>query len=67
MPIEVLGTLRTPNGEKAGFETGFTLNRKDYGIVWNRALDAGGTVLGDDVKVYIAIEANRQPAAEAGK
>jgi polyisoprenoid-binding protein YceI len=67
MPIEVLGTLRTPNGEKAGFETGFTLDRKDYGIVWNRALDAGGTVLGDDVKVYIAIEANRQQPAAAGK
>jgi polyisoprenoid-binding protein YceI len=60
IPVDVLGTVKTPNGEKAGFETSFTINRKDYGIVWNRVLDAGGSVLGDDVKINISIEANRQ-------
>ena len=60
IPVEVLGTIKTPNGEKAGFESSFTVNRKDYGIVWNRVLDAGGSVLGEDVKINIAIEANRQ-------
>lgn len=60
IPVEVLGSVKTPNGEKAGFESSFTVNRKDYGIVWNRVLDAGGSVLGDDVKINIAIEANRQ-------
>lgn len=59
IPVEVLGTVKTPNGEKAGFESAFTINRKDYGIVWNRVLDAG-SVLGDDVKVSISIEGNRQ-------
>jgi polyisoprenoid-binding protein YceI len=60
IPVEVLGTVKTPNGEKAGFESSFTVNRKDYGIVWNRVLDAGGSVLGEDVKIVISIEANRQ-------
>jgi len=60
IPVELLGSMKTPNGEKAGFETAFTINRKDYGIVWNRVLDAGGSVLGDDVKVTISIEGNRQ-------
>jgi polyisoprenoid-binding protein YceI len=60
IPVEVLGSVKTPNGEKAGFESSFTVNRKDYGIVWNRVLDAGGSVLGEDVKINIAIEANRQ-------
>lgn len=60
IPVDVLGTVKTPNGEKAGFESSFTVNRKDYGIVWNRVLDAGGSVLGDDVKINISIEANRQ-------
>jgi len=60
IPVQVLGSMKTPNGEKAGFETAFTINRKDYGIVWNRVLDAGGSVLGDDVKVSISIEGNRQ-------
>lgn len=60
IPVDVLGSVKTPNGEKAGFETSFTVNRKDYGIVWNRVLDAGGSVLGEDVKINISIEANRQ-------
>ena len=59
IPVEVLGSVKTPNGEKAGFETTFTVNRKDHGITWNRVLDAGGTVLGEDVKVTVSVEANR--------
>jgi len=52
-----------PN-EKAGFSADLTLNRKDYGIVWNRTLDAGGTVLGDDVFISLNIEATPpKPAA----
>ncbi|HVF60857.1 MAG TPA: YceI family protein [Thermoanaerobaculia bacterium] len=65
IPVEVLGTMATPRGEKAGFETSFTVNRKEYGVIWNRVLDAGGTVLGEDVKINIAIEADRQQAAAA--
>jgi polyisoprenoid-binding protein YceI len=66
IPVQVLGTARTPNGEKAGFEAQFTLNRKDYGITWNRVLDAGGTVLGEDVRVTIEIEASRQTVPAPG-
>ena len=66
IPIQVLGTVKTPNGEKAGFEAIFTLNRKDFGITWNRVLDASGSVLSDEVKVTIEVEASRQivPAAK---
>ena len=60
VPVEVLGSMKTPRGEKAGFETTFKVDRKEYGITWNRALDAGGAVLGDDVKITIAVEADRQ-------
>jgi polyisoprenoid-binding protein YceI len=66
IPVQALGTAKTPNGEKAGFEALFTLNRKDYGITWNRVLDAGGTVLGEDVKVTIQIEASRQTVPASG-
>lgn len=64
IPVEFLGAVKGPRGEKAGFESTFTLNRKDYGIVWNRVLDAG-PVLSDDVKVTISIEADRQDAQPA--
>ncbi len=60
IPVEILGTMQGPRGEKAGFEAGFSLNRKEYGITWNRVFDAGGSLLGDDVKVSISIEADRQ-------
>lgn len=60
VPVELLGSVKTPRGEKAGFETAFKLDRKEYGITWNRALDTGGAILGDDVKINISIEADRQ-------
>ena len=67
IPVTVLGTMKMPNGEKGGFETAFTINRKDYGIVWNRVLDTGGSILGDDVKIAIGVEGNLQEAPKATK
>jgi polyisoprenoid-binding protein YceI len=65
-PVTLLGTVKTPKGEKAGFESNFKVDRKEYGITWNNVLDSG-PVLGDDVKVNIEIEANRQEGAPAKK
>jgi polyisoprenoid-binding protein YceI len=65
LPVEVLGTMKGARGEKAGFEASFTLNRKEYGIVWNRVFDAGTTLLGDEVKVSISIEADQQAESPA--
>jgi hypothetical protein len=41
------------------------LNRKDFGISWNRAVDQGGFMLGDDVEINLQIEANKQMPDEA--
>lgn len=60
VPVEVLGTVNTPMGVRSGFAAEFTIHRKDFGIVWNRVLDQGGTMLGEDVKVTISVEAVRQ-------
>jgi polyisoprenoid-binding protein YceI len=57
VPVSFLGFIGSGPAEKAGFSADFTLNRKDFGIVWNRALDAGGTVLGDDVFITVNVEA----------
>lgn len=43
-------------GTRAGFAATTTINRKDYGIIWNRNLDQGGTLLGDDVEITLAME-----------
>jgi polyisoprenoid-binding protein YceI len=54
-------------GVRAGFATTTTLDRKDYGIVWNKALDNGGGILGDDVKVEINLETVKKDEAKPGK
>jgi polyisoprenoid-binding protein YceI len=52
----------TDGGREAAFRIALTLNRKDYDIVWNRALDTGGWVLADEVQVSIRLQAARQVA-----
>lgn len=69
LPVTFLGSVPTKDrqgreGAKAGFETSLTINRKDFDITWNRALDNGGAMLGDDVLVQINLETNKaQPPA----
>jgi polyisoprenoid-binding protein YceI len=69
LPVTFLGKVRDPWGnDKAGFATETTINRKDYGIVWNAALDNGGVVLGDEVHIAINLETQLQKdAAKKGK
>lgn len=68
LPVTHLGSVATKDrqgreGAKGGFETSLTLNRKDFGITWNRPLDTGGFMLGDDVIIEINIEANKKMPA----
>ena len=64
LPVEFLGFIKDPRGnQRAGFTAKTTLNRKEYGIMWNRALDNGGTLLSDDVDVTVNIEAAKSAAA----
>jgi polyisoprenoid-binding protein YceI len=67
IPVEALGIAKGPRGKDvAGFTAKTTINRKDYGIVWNRAIDNGGTLLSDDVDITVNIEAGAAaPAAAA--
>ena len=48
-----------PGKERIGFEASTTINRLDYGVKWNRALEGGGVLLGDEVEITINIEAIR--------
>jgi polyisoprenoid-binding protein YceI len=66
IPATLGGVIRNPNGsQKAGFRSSFTVNRVDYGVTWNRALEGGGSILGDEVNITIRVEANQQPPAAA--
>lgn len=67
LPVSVSGPMADPWGkQRAGFEIKTSLNRKDFGIVWNKTLDNGGVMLGDDVLITINLEAVQEaPAAPA--
>jgi polyisoprenoid-binding protein YceI len=45
--------------EKVGFSAQGTINRADYGLTWNSALETGGVLVGDKVKVSLQIEASK--------
>jgi len=56
-----------PAGQRAGFTATTTINRKDFNILWNKQLDQGGTMLGDDVTINIGVEAVKQEAQAASE
>ena len=57
-----LGTTAGSQGRaRIGFEASTTINRIDYGVTWNRVIEGGGAMLGDEVEIDIAIEAVQRP------
>jgi polyisoprenoid-binding protein YceI len=65
IPVEFLGFAKDPQGkERAGFVAHTSLNRQDYGIKWNKALDNGGALLGDDVDITVNVDAVRSDEAK---
>jgi polyisoprenoid-binding protein YceI len=58
LPVSFLGAAKDPYGNsRVGFETEITINRKDFGLNWNAALEAGGFLVGDDVKISASVQA----------
>jgi polyisoprenoid-binding protein YceI len=56
---------------KSGASAATTINRKDFGLVWNKALETGGVLVGDEVKITLEIEMGRKappaPAKSSGE
>ena len=50
---------------KSGASASTTINRKDFGMTWNRALDNGGVMVGDEVKITLEIEMGRKAPTPA--
>jgi polyisoprenoid-binding protein YceI len=60
LEVEVGGTTKDPWGnERAGFNARTHIDRRDYGLVWNKAIEAGGVMVGDKVDIEIDLEAVR--------
>jgi polyisoprenoid-binding protein YceI len=55
------GVVKDPWGNtKAGFELSGKLNRKDWGLNWNVVTEAGGLLVGEEVKLQINVELTKQ-------
>ena len=61
LAVEVGGIGKMGPGTIAGFTASGKIDRKDYGLTWNKTLDQGGTMLGDDVTLEITVEAKTPP------
>ena len=58
------GRAKDPWGnDRAGFEAKGKINRSDFGLTWNQALEAGGVAVGDEVKISIDVELVKQEAS----
>lgn len=68
LDLELGGVGQDPwGGQRAGFTARTSLNRRDFGIVYNKVLDNGGLMLGEDVEVVIDVEAAAKAEAPAKK
>ncbi len=68
LDVDLLGTgPGFGGGYRAGFEGRTRINRQDYGVSWNKALEGGGTILGDDVDITLNVEAERKAQAPGGE
>lgn len=55
---KINGVIKDFQGHlRLGFTLEGTINRKDFGLVWNKILEGGGLTVGDDIKLLIEIEA----------
>lgn len=55
------GTAKDPWGnEKAGFSLNGKINRNDFGLSWNAALETGGVLVSEDVKIHAELQFVKQ-------
>ncbi len=57
LDVEYAGMAKSPWGtQSAGFSATGTLNRKDWGLNWNQALETGGVLVGEKINLEIELE-----------
>ena len=69
IPVTISGPITSPMG--GGLAIGLSgqteINRQDYGVTWNKTMDNGGLMVGDNVKIVVNFEAHEKKAEEAPK
>jgi len=66
LDVEYAGMVKSPWGSTvAGFTASTKINRKDWDLTWNVALETGGMLVGDTINIDIELELVKQEVAEA--
>lgn len=66
--VDYLGTAKDPWGNtRSGFTATTAVNRKDFGMVWNKILDAGALMVGNKVDVKLDVEAVEEAPPQGEK
>jgi polyisoprenoid-binding protein YceI len=61
VPAEIVGPVNSPmGGSVIGINVMAKINRQDYNVKWNKALDSGGMMVSDDVDINVSLEANKK-------
>jgi polyisoprenoid-binding protein YceI len=65
LELDFQGASPDPFGnQRAGFEGRATINRKDWGLTWNVAIEGGGILVGDKVKLELDVSAIKRPETQ---
>ena len=68
LDLEIGGTGTDPYGnQKAAFTATTKINRKDFGLTWNEALETGGLLVGEEIEIILEIEGNLQTKEKSKK
>jgi polyisoprenoid-binding protein YceI len=58
LPFTIAGTIKDGMGKThLVAQSSITINRKDYGLIWNRTVEGGGMLVGEEVKIDLSVEA----------
>jgi polyisoprenoid-binding protein YceI len=65
LKVEYAGQIASPFGDtRAGFSASTKINREDWGLTWNVAIEAGGVLVGKELKLELEVEAVLVPETE---
>lgn len=66
LDVEYVGQAKSPWGTvSAGFNASTKINRKEWNLTWNQALETGGVLVGEEIAIDIELELVKQPEAVA--
>lgn len=58
LDVEFEGETKDPwGGQRLGFSANGKIDRREFGLTWNQALEAGGVVVGNDIKINLEVQA----------